>query len=254
MDILLPTSRRRVLALGAGLCAAGVASRLSASPARPAIIELFTSQGCSSCPPADDFMAELKAMDRVIAISFNVDYWDYLGWRDTLASPANSQRQYSYAKTRGDMDVYTPQIIVDGTTHFVGSNKSVIKAAIGRSLGSSRATWIPMTMTGAGKEIAIEIDGVPEGMHPQDATVWFMAIAPEIAVKIERGENAGRDMVYHNVVRKLVPAGMWHGEPVTLNLPKDDLMAECCKGCVALLQAKSVGPVIGCATWGTVTA
>jgi hypothetical protein len=254
MDLSLPTSRRHVLALGAGLCAAGFTSRLEAAPARPAIVELFTSQGCSSCPPADAFLEELRAMDRVIAMSFNVDYWDYLGWRDTLASPANSQRQYSYAKTRGDMDVYTPQIIVDGTTHFVGSSKSVVRAAIERSLARTRSTWVPMSITGTSNELTIFVDAIPAGMHAQDATVWFMAIAPQVAVKIERGENAGRDIVYQNVVRKLVPAGMWHGEQVTLNLPKDDLMAECCKGCVALLQTKSVGPVIGCATWGTVTA
>jgi len=254
MDLSLPTTRRRIIALGAGLAAGGFASRLHAALPRPVIIELFTSQGCSSCPPADAFVEELKAMDRVIAMSFNVDYWDYLGWRDTLASPTNSQRQYSYAKTRGDMDVYTPQIIVDGNTHFVGSNKAVIKAAIERSLNSTRATWIPMSMTGTNKELAISVEAVPDGMRAQDATVWLMAVAPEVAVKIERGENSGREVVYYNVVRKLVPAGMWHGEPVTLNLPKDDLMAECCKGCVALLQTKSVGPVIGCATWGTLTA
>jgi hypothetical protein len=254
MNLSLPTSRRHVLALGAGFCAAGFASRLEASPSQPAIVELFTSQGCSSCPPADAFMEELRATDRVIAMSFNVDYWDYLGWRDTLASPANSQRQYSYAKTRGDMDVYTPQIIIDGTTHFVGSNKSVIRAAIGRSLAATRSIWIPMSITGSSKELAISVEALPAGMHAPDATVWFMAIAPEVSVKIERGENAGRDIVYQNVVRKLVPAGMWHGEQVILHLPKDDLMAECCKGCVALLQAKSVGPVIGCATWGKVSA
>jgi hypothetical protein len=254
MDLSLPTSRRRALALGAGLCAAGLASRLGFAGQRPVVIELFTSQGCSSCPAADAFMEELKAIDRVVAMSFNVDYWDYLGWRDTLASPANSQRQYSYAKTRGDMDVYTPQVIIDGNTHFVGSNKAVIKAAIDRSLNSSRAMWIPMSVSGTAKELAIFVDAAPQGMHAQDATVWFMSIAPRIAVKIERGENSGRDILYHNVVRKLVPAGTWHGKPVTLTLPKDDLMARCCKGCVALLQTRSVGPVIGCATWGTVTA
>ena len=254
MNLFLPTSRRHVLALGAGMCVAGLASRLNAASPPPAIIELFTSQGCSSCPPADAFMEELMAMDRIIAMSFNVDYWDYLGWRDTLASPANSQRQYSYAKTRGDMDVYTPQIIIDGNTHFVGSSKSVVKAAIERSLKSTRSTWIPMAMTGTAKEIAVFVDAVPAGMHAQDATVWIMAIAPEVAVKIERGENAGRDMVYRNVVRKLVPAGMWHGDQVTLNLPKDDLLAESCKGCVALLQTSSVGPVVGSASWGKVSA
>jgi hypothetical protein len=218
------------------------------------IIELFTSQGCSSCPPADALMAELKALPRVVAMSFNVDYWDYLGWRDTLANTAYSQRQYTYAKTRGDMDVYTPQIIIDGSTHFVGSNKAVIKAAIDRSLAGNRSSWVPMTVDGTGTEVAISVEAVPNGMKVQDATVWFMGIAPEIAVKIERGENAGREMVYHNVVRKLVPAGMWHGEAVSLTLPKSDLIAECCKGCVALLQTRSVGPVIGCATWGEIRA
>ena len=163
MNLLLPTTRRRVLALGAGLCAAGLGSRLHAGSARPVIVELFTSQGCSSCPPADAFIEELKAIDRVVVMSFNVDYWDYLGWRDTLASPANSQRQYYYAKTRGDMDVYTPQMIIDGTTHFVGSNKAVIKAAIARSLNSTRATWIPMSVTGSGGEIAISVGSASRG-------------------------------------------------------------------------------------------
>jgi hypothetical protein len=250
----MPMSRREALKFGAGFLASGFASGLEAATARPVIIELFTSQGCSSCPPADALMAEFKVIPRVVAMSFNVDYWDYLGWRDTLANPAYSQRQYSYAKTRGDMDVYTPQIIVDGTTHFVGSNKAVIKAAIDRSLTGNRSSWVPMTIEGAGKEIAISVEAVRDGMQAQDATVWFMGIAPEITVNIERGENAGREMVYHNVVRKLVPAGMWHGEAISLTLPRDDLMAECCKGCVALLQTRSVGPVIGCATWGTIGA
>jgi hypothetical protein len=128
----------------------------------------------------------------------------------------------------------------------------VIGAAIDRSLNSTRSTWIPMSVASTGKELAISVNAVPEGMRAQDATVWFMAISPQISVKIERGENSGRDIVYHNVVRKLVPAGTWHGKAVTLNLPKDDLMADCCKGCVALLQTRSVGPVIGCATWGKV--
>jgi hypothetical protein len=254
MDFSLRRSRRNVLALGAGLGTAIFATRLGASPPRPVIIELFTSQGCSSCPPADAFLDELKSSQGVIAMSFNVDYWDYLGWRDTLASPAFSQRQYDYAKTRGDMDVYTPQIVVDGTTHFVGSNRPVVKAAIDRSLGSSRATWIPMTLSGDSQAIKIAVDAVPNGMHAPDATVWFMAIAPQVAVKIERGENSGREIAYSNVVRKLVPAGMWRGEALSINLPKADLMVDGCKGCVALLQTHSVGPVIGCASWGAVGA
>ncbi len=254
MDLTRKRSRRNILALGAGLGSAMFAARLGAAPVRPVIIELFTSQGCSSCPPADAFLNDLKSSQGVIAMSFNVDYWDYLGWRDTLASPAFSQRQYDYAKTRGDMDVYTPQIVVDGGTHFVGSNRAVVKAAIDRSLGSSRATWIPMSLASDSRAITISVDAVPNGMHAPDATVWFMAIAPKIAVRIERGENSGRDIVYHNVVRKLSPAGMWRGEALNVTLPKADLMTDGSKGCVALLQTHSVGPVIGCASWGEVGA
>jgi hypothetical protein len=99
---------------------------------RPVIVELFTSQGCSSCPPADAFLEELKAGPGVVALSYHVDYWDYLGWRDTLGSPEYSQRQYDYAKSRGDMNVYTPQTIINGGSHFVGSQKSKVSAGIAR--------------------------------------------------------------------------------------------------------------------------
>src|SRR4051812_34592771 len=109
-------TRRNVLVMGAAACAASSAH--AATPSHPCVAELFTSQGCSSCPPADALVPELRAMPNVIVLTYNVDYWDYLGWRDTLGNPAHSQRQYDYAKSRGDMDVYTPQIIVDGGSHY----------------------------------------------------------------------------------------------------------------------------------------
>ncbi len=229
------------------MAAAVVAAPVSSAPKRPAVVELFTSQGCSSCPPADTFMEELAEREDLIALSYNVDYWDYLGWRDTLASPAHSQRQYDYAKSRADMDVYTPQMIIDGKSHYVGSQKNAVNAAIRRSAQSTPSLWVPMSLGGTESEFAIDVAAA----RPAPAgTVWLMTMAPRIAVKIEKGENAGHDVVYCNVVRKIVPAGMWAGEAVTLRLPRQGVMDEDSKGCVALLQTGNVGPIIGAATWG----
>jgi hypothetical protein len=243
-------TRREALGLGVAAMIGGFSVPAEAAR-RPVVVELFTSQGCSSCPPADAFMEELKALPGIIALSINVDYWDYLGWHDTLADKAYSQRQYDYARSRGDMDVYTPQIVVDGITHYVGSNKSTVRAAIKRSQAGTPAHWVPISLSGNDKEVVIEVEGrdkSPEG------TIWLMGIAPKVSVKIERGENTGRDITYYNVVRKLVPAGMWKGEALTLRLPKSGLLTRDCKGCVALLQTGDVGPVIGAASWGQVGA
>src|SRR5437868_367863 len=147
MQSAIELTRRQVLALAAGAVATGATGGVvRADTVRPAIVELFTSQGCSSCPPADAFMMEVRAMKDVVALTYNVDYWDYRGWRDTLASPENSKRQYKYAKARGDMDVYTPQMIIDGATHVVGSQKSAVIAAIKHSLSSPPPMWIPVSI------------------------------------------------------------------------------------------------------------
>ena len=240
-------SRRNVLALGAGAAAAFAARAAQAGAARPVVIELFTSQGCSSCPPADALMGELRRMKGVIVLTYNVDYWDYLGWRDTLASPEKSQRQYDYAKARGDMDVYTPQVVVDGGSHYSGSNKSAILKAIARAQAANPQNPIGISLAANEHEFIVEIG---KGSVAQDATLWLMAFAPSIAVKIEKGENAGKDIVYYNVARKLVPAGMWHGEAITLTLPKQDILLPDCRGAAALLQQGKAGPILAAATWG----
>jgi len=239
-------SRRKVLALAAG-AAAYAAKGAQAGVARPVVIELFTSQGCSSCPPADALMGELRRMPGVIVLSYNVDYWDYLGWRDTLASPEKSQRQYDYAKARGDMDVYTPQVVVDGGSHFSGSNRSVILAAIARAQAATPQNPVGLSLTADGHEFHVEIG---EGSVVAEATLWLMPIMPTVAVKIEKGENAGKKIVYYNVVSKLIPAGLWRGEATTLRLPKESIALPCCKGAVALLQQGKAGPILAAATWG----
>ena len=226
---------------GGGLAVAGGAQ------SRQAVVELFTSQGCSSCPAADAFMEKLAAMPDVISLSYNVDYWDYLGWRDTLASPANSQRQYDYAKARGDMDVYTPQMICDGKSHFVGSNEAVILAEIDRDRAARAQNWVPMAIERRGDEFVVTAEAAESG--GRSGTVWLMSVMPRVRVEVERGENAGQTLTYYNVVRNITPGGMWHGEKLSLNLPVNGVFKDCCTACVALLQVGSVGPIIGAARW-----
>jgi hypothetical protein len=241
-------SRRRMLALGAGLAMPGLASRAAAQAmTRPVVVELFTSQGCSACPPADEFMHELKTMTGVIAISLHIDYWDYLGWRDTLGDKVYSKRQYDYARWRGDGNVYTPQMIVNGVDYFVGSNRPVVRTAIQRAKAEPSSMWIPVTLTEKDREFVVTVEDARE--KALKATLWLMAIMPSIAVKISRGENAGRTIVYINVVRNVVPAGIWHGAAFDFTIPMEDLLTQGGKACVALLQAGSVGPVIGAAAW-----
>jgi hypothetical protein len=248
MGLRTHTTRREALLLAAGACLAGrgVASA-GAAQSRPAVIELFTSQGCSSCPTADAFMEELAAMPDVLSLSYNVDYWDYLGWRDTLATAANSQRQYDYAKARGDMDVYTPQIICDGQSHYVGSNKTAILAAIDRVRAAKPLNWVPMAIERHGDEFMITA-GTAQAARP-NGTIWLMSVMPRVSVEVERGENAGQKLTYYNVVRNITPGGMWHGEPLALNLPVKGVFKDCCTACVALLQSGSVGPIMGAARW-----
>jgi hypothetical protein len=219
-----------------------------AAAKRPIIVELFTSQGCSSCPPADAYFKALKDGPDVIALSYHVDYWDYLGWRDTLGSPEFSQRQYDYAKSRGDRNVYTPQTIINGGKHFVGSQRSRVSGGIEAARSEDATDWVDLQMTDNKTDVSISI---PAGKPVTEATLWLAAFAPSISTEIKKGENAGRTVDYTNVVRKMVPAGMWHGEAAKIVLPKGSVVPEGCKGWVALLQEGTVGRVIGAVTGGT---
>ncbi len=241
-------SRRTAMGLGAALIAApnlisGLVSRSGAAPLKkqPVLIELFTSQGCSSCPPADALAGELAQREDVIPVSLNVDYWDYLGWRDTLAKPDYSKRQRDYAAARGDGDVYTPQMVANGALHAVGSSRSNVDAMIAKARDLQGT--VAIELDGSDKELRITVaDGALA-----DATVWVMSIAPHVDVKIRRGENTGRTVVYHNVVRTLVPAGMWKGQQATFTLPKSAIITPDCKSCLVVLQEGTVGRVLGLA-------
>ena len=214
-----------------------------------AVVELFTSQGCSSCPPADEVLGELKNEPNVLALSLNVDYWDYLGWKDTVGSPEHSRRQREYAVRRGDGRVYTPQVVVSGGNHVIGSYKGRVQNEIKSVLAKPADKFVPVNVTAKGEQVTIDV-GEADGVKVKDATLWLMLITRKVEQKIRRGENRGRKIAYHNVVRKMLPIGMWHGEKMKVSLPKSGLMAEGVEDCVAVLQVDGTGPIIGASRLG----
>jgi len=241
-----PITRRHCLALGAGAGVSLVAGSARAAEPIDVVVELFSSQGCNSCPPADRLLGVLRDKPGVLALTFHVDYWDYLGWKDTLGGPDFSQRQYDYAKARGDMDVYTPQMVVNGAKQMVGSQRSEVFAVLEQS---RTPKWpVPVSIVDRGKELVVEA-----AAGSGEATLWVMPILDHVSVKIEKGEMAGREETYTNVVRRLVPAAMWTGAATKVSLPKESLMTPDATGCVALLQKGKVGPILGAAAWGRVT-
>jgi hypothetical protein len=249
MRRLLPQCAGALAALAAvTLVGPGIASSApeSASPTK-SVIELFTSQGCSSCPPADALLGRLVDQPGLVALSYSVDYWDYLGWHDTLGSPANSERQREYARSRGDGRVYTPQMVVDGVTHVNGSDEEAIKAALAAAEVRLAHVKVPVSMRGEGDTLVIDIGAAPEQSDKREATVW-LAIAKEAEkVAVARGENRGRELTYHHPVRELTPIGMWHGEATTLRLPLKDLKTMGGDCLFAMLQVENAGPMLGAA-------
>jgi len=244
------TRRRSSPALAAALAVFAVSAPGAAEPpkpASPAVLELFTSQGCSSCPPADKLLAELGKRPDLVTLSFSVDYWNYLGWHDTLSSPANSERQREYARFRGDGSVYTPQVVVDGLIHVNGSNEAAIEMAMrnaGKQLG---AVKVPVSMYAEGDTLVIGIGAAPEISNKRDATVWLACAKEHETVSIGRGENRGRTITYSHPVRELSAVGMWKGEAMTLRLPLKDLRIKRGDYVVALLQVENGGPILGAA-------
>jgi hypothetical protein len=235
--------------LVAALASFGVAAEEEWSVRPKAVVELFTSQGCSSCVAADAFLAELAKRSDVVAISLHVDYWDYLGWRDTMAEPAHSERQRDYASVSGSQRVYTPQMIVNGTSEFVGSDRAAVEAAIENANLS-----VPVTMRHGDGTVEIEVGEVPiPGM--MRTTIRLVLLTSEAEVTIARGENAGSTIEYYNVARAIRPIGMWDGSTVKITLPEDELMADGVDACAVLVQEElSGGPgaILGAAwlsTW-----
>jgi len=198
--------------------AASIGSTAQAEPR--AVIELFTSQGCSSCPPADKLIAEYSQDPSVIALSLAVDYWDYLGWKDTLALNGHSIRQRAYARARGDRQVYTPQVVIDGAVHALGSDKAAIERAIRQIREQRSPLTLPVKMTQSGDTLTVSVPG-SNGENLQ-AEIWLCPITKSVHVSIERGENTGHTFTYTNVVRRWIKLGDWSGKAQTFQVPVKD--------------------------------
>jgi hypothetical protein len=198
------------------LVLASLAGAAIASPHPKAVVELFTSQGCSSCPPADEFLRELAARPDIVALSLPVDYWDYLGWKDTLAQPAFTARQRGYATARNDKQVYTPQVVVNGVKPIVGSDRDKIKSVVAK-LVNNGALPVTVAVNETGSTITVEV-GSAVGAAAS-AEVWLLPVAKTREVTIGRGENKGRTIIYANVVRGMTKLGDWSGPPARFEVP-----------------------------------
>lgn len=205
-----------------------------------AVVELFTSQGCSSCPPADKLLGEIAAQPDVIALTLAVDYWDYLGWKDTLAKHGHSVRQKAYAKVRGDGKMFTPQVVVNGKAMTIGSDKDALQHAV---ITAPRPS-VPVTVETRNGRTYVTV-----GAGSGSAEVWLCPVASEMKVDISEGENEGQAMAYHNVVRGWEKLGDWNGHAATFETaarPKADSVDS-----VAVLvqsgSASAPGAIIGAA-------
>jgi hypothetical protein len=219
-----------------------------------AVIELFTSQGCSSCPPADKLLGELAHDSTLVTMSLPVDYWDYLGWKDTLALHGHSTRQHAYAEARGDLAVYTPQVVVNGIVHVLGSDKAAIEKAIAQTDRTAAPLKLPVTVTVADGKVTVNVPAAKDGHDSGE--VWLCPITGKIPVKIGRGENHGRTLTYTNVVRRWVKLGDWSGKAERFGVPLSSLassayLLEDIDHIVILVQSGSAakpGLMLGAAT------
>jgi hypothetical protein len=234
--------------LGAALLAGLVlsffagSSLTAAESKRLVVVELFTSQGCNSCPPADAFLGELAQRDDVIPLSLHIDYWDYIGWRDPFASPAMTERQRAYADALSLRYVYTPQVIVQGRFDIAGNRRDEILAAIEEAKAVPPGLSIEIVREGMEK-VKLSAGHAP----PEGATIWLAIFDRKHETEVSRGENAGKLLKDYNVVRIFERLGTWTGEAMEIPV---DLKAAGVSGhdrCAIIVQEGRNGPVLAAA-------
>jgi hypothetical protein len=204
--------------------------------ARPVLVELFTSQSCSSCPPADALLGKIKAQDHdILPLSFDVTYWDDLGWKDTDSLTAATDRQDWYASLRHSTEVYTPEAVVDGHAQFVGSSAGQMSAALAAAKAAP-AGDVPISISGQ-DNLALSI-----GSGAGAGSMLLVGYDDKHVTKVHAGENGGATITEVNVVRAMVPLGHWSGTPLTLRAPRP-----AGQHVVVILQAAD-GRVLGLAT------
>ena len=213
--------------------------RALAGNSRPlTVVELFTSQGCSSCPPADAHLGELTEEEDLLALSFHVDYWDNLGWKDPYSSADNTRRQRTYAHFMDLRYVYTPQMVIQGTLQATGSDRETIQDQIGDARKLPR---IDVELTRNDKALQITLGKIS---HPVKADVFMVVFDKEHTTKVKRGENRGETITNRNVVRTLKRIGSWRGNAANLSTTLD----ENGDACAVIVQSRDSGTILGAAT------
>lgn len=215
-----------------------------AAESQPIVVELYTSQGCSTCPPADAYLGELARREDVIALSFHVNYWDYIGWKDPFASAESTGRQRAYARALGQSYVYTPQMVIDGRVHEVGTKRSAVEGRLdGLRAGQKSKLDVRFSRDEQGR-LSVTI---PSANRHQRAIVWMALFDRSHTTEIERGENRGRTLTYYNVVRRISRIGTWEGAEITIPLSLRAAEMAARDGCVVIVQDESLGPILGAA-------
>jgi hypothetical protein len=196
------------------------------------VIELFTSQGCRSCPPADRAFEQLVRQGDVVALSYHVDYWNYLGWADTLGTAENTERQYAYAKAFGRSGVYTPQAVLNGRDHLKGTDATEINRRLDGMRTSGNGLVVPIKASRNGDQLAISVGG-----GTGKANVVVVYFREHQSVEMLKGENVGQSMDYWHSVTDVQTVGVWNGQPIDITLPARVISSDKSDGCAVLLQS-----------------
>ncbi|MFN4284235.1 MAG: DUF1223 domain-containing protein [Alphaproteobacteria bacterium] len=241
-------------ALAGAMAATAAVSRAEAAQAEPlVVVELFTSQGCASCPPADAYLAEIVQRQGVLALSQHVDYWNYMGWKDPFSSAQASKRQKGYSNSLGGRYVYTPQMVVDGKAQDVGSNREAVEAMLAEARRVIDKKLPLRVYRAAINELKVVLPdasksgGKQPGEMARAATVWLVAYDAKHVSVVERGENRGKTLTNFNVVRAMRAVGEWDGKRQTLLLNLADEIAAGYGNAAVLMQIGKVGPIIAAA-------
>ncbi|MEO0637811.1 MAG: DUF1223 domain-containing protein [Pseudomonadota bacterium] len=182
------------------------------------VVEMFTSQGCSSCPPADEVLGSLTDRDDLLALAWHVDYWDYIGWKDTFASSDYTARQYAYHQHRQKPSIYTPQAVINGRGHLVGSRGNHVKSALEQGQ-EKRDLRVPVDLVEDEGRVWVKLaqSDIVQGDH----SVLLVLFDKKADVEISRGENRGRTITYHNIVREARQVAMYDGAELTMMVPAE---------------------------------
>ncbi|MCJ2060450.1 DUF1223 domain-containing protein [Methylobacterium sp. J-048] len=208
----------RALSAAALLCAIAPSAQARAEPVR-AVVELFTSQGCGACRGADPIIRDLAHQPGVVALTLPVTYWDYLGWKDTLALRPLTERQRAYARVHGGRQVFTPQVVVDGSGFAVGSDRVALERLM-REATQRGGLPIPVRGEILGDRITVEVGAAPDVRAETRGEVWLVPVLRSRAIAIQSGENGGRTTTYVNVVRGMQRLGTWTGQPTRFDVPR----------------------------------